>query len=137
MSAVAQSPSADLAVSGFVAGGEQTVASYHPVVFVFSVKNRGPAALNSSADLTYVSVRNGRVVDQLCISRNRVSFDPDSPSCEFGPLASGQKTRMTLIVQPGTDVSGVTVSVRVCASNEGGIPDPVSANNCETRRVEL
>lgn len=137
MSAAAQSPSADLAVSGSVAGGERTVESSHLVAFVFSVKNKGPDAVDSSADLSYVSVQNGRVVDQLCVFPNRVSFNADSPSCEFGTLARGQSARMTLIVRPRTEVSGVTLGVRVCSSNESGIPDPVSANDCATRHVEL
>lgn len=137
MSAAAQPRSADLAVSGSVAGGERTVESSHLVAFVFSVKNEGPAVVDSSADLSYVSVRNGRVVDQLCVFPSRASFNADSPFCEFGTLRPGQNARMTLLVRPRSDVSGVTLSVRVCSSNESDIPDPVAANNCVTQQVDF
>jgi hypothetical protein len=133
---VAGSPvSADLAASGSVAGGLRVVEAFHPVVFDFTLRNRGPAAVDSSADLGYTTVRNGTVVDQLCILANGSSFNADSPACEFGSLAPGEHARMVLIVQPRTDVSQVYVKVRVCASNESGIPDEVSRNDCTTKRV--
>jgi hypothetical protein len=129
------SRSADLAVSGTVAGGEHSVESFHRVVFVFTIRNKGPGTVDSSADLGYTSVRNGSVSDQLCILPDGNSINPDSPQCEYGTLAPGQAARMALIVQPRTDMSGVPVTVRVCSSNESGIPDPVAANNCATRTV--
>jgi hypothetical protein len=131
----APSPIANLAVTGEVAGGEQTVESFHPVVFVFTLKNKGPNAIDSSADMSYTEVLNGTVTDQLCIFPDRRSFNADSPFCEFGPLGVGQVARMTLIVQPLSDVTNVLLSVRVCSSNESGIPDPVGANDCATLGV--
>jgi hypothetical protein len=127
--------SADLAASGSVAGGLRVVESFHPVVFEFTVRNRGPAAVDSSADLAYTIVRNGTVVDQLCVIANGSSFNPDSPACEFGSLAPGEHARMVLIVQPRTNVTQVYVKVRVCASNESDIPDDVSRNDCTTKKV--
>lgn len=131
------SPSADLAVSGSIAGGERSVETFHPVVFVFNLTNNGPNAITSSADLTYSAVRNGTVSDQLCIFPSGASFNPDSPSCEFGTLRVGQTSRMTLIVQPDTGASGQPLSVRVCSSNESGVRDPVPSNNCLTLSVRL
>jgi hypothetical protein len=131
----ALSPSADLAVTGFVAGGERTVESSHPVVFVFTVKNKGPNAVTSSADMAYTRVRNGTVTDQLCILPGGHGFNADSPFCEPGPLRVGQVARMTLIVQPDSNVTGVRLTVRVCSSNESEIPDPVPANDCLTLGV--
>jgi hypothetical protein len=131
----ALAPSSDLEATGFVAGGERTVESSHPVVFVFTLKNKGPDAIDSSADLSYAEVQNGTVTDQLCIFPDRRSFNADSPFCEFGQLKVGQVARMTLIVQPFNNVTGVRLSVRVCSSNESGIPDPVSANDCRTLGV--
>jgi hypothetical protein len=136
-SAAAAPQSADLSVSGFVAGSERTVESSHPVVFVFSLRNRGPSTVDSSADLSYTAVTNGTVTDQLCVFPGGASFNADSPSCEYGQLGTGQVARMTLIVQPRTDVTNVRLSVRVCSSNESEIPDPVSANDCITRSVRL
>jgi hypothetical protein len=127
--------SADLTASASVAGGERTVDSFHPVVFVFTLRNKGPATVDSSADLTYTSVQNGTVVDQLCIVSSGASFNADSPSCEYGALAPGGHARMTLIVQPDPDASQVPLRVRVCASNESEIPDPVPGNNCVTKSV--
>jgi hypothetical protein len=133
----ASARSADLAVSGAVAGGERTVESSHPVVLVFTLKNRGPGDVDSSADMGYVSVRNGTVTDQLCIFFTGASFNADSPQCEYGALSVGQTGRMTLIVQPRTDITDFRLSVKVCSSNESGIPDPVASNDCATRSVRV
>jgi hypothetical protein len=132
----AASSSADLAASGMVAGGERTVESSHPVVFVFTLRNKGPATVDSSADIEYTSIKNGTFVDQLCILSNGNSFNADQPGCEYGELRPGEWARMTLIVQPTRNVSG-PLSVRVCASNESGIPDGVRGNNCTTKTVML
>jgi hypothetical protein len=129
------SPIADLTVTGEVAGGEQTVESFHPVVFVFTLKNKGPNTVDSSADMSYTEIQNGTVTDQLCIFPDRRSFNADTPSCEYGPLGVGQVARMTLIVQPLSGVTDVSLTVRVCSSNESGIPDPVSTNDCTTLGV--
>jgi hypothetical protein len=130
----AQSPSLDLAVTGEVAGGEQSVESFHPVVFVFALQNK-KGTVDSSADMSYTDVQNGTVTDQLCIFPDRRSFNADTPFCEFGQLTKGQVARMTLIVQPLSNVTGVELRVRVCSSNESGIPDPNPANDCTTLAV--
>jgi hypothetical protein len=127
--------SADLAVSGAVAGGARTLEYGHLAVFVFTLRNRGPAAIvDNSADIGYTAVRNGTVVDQYCINTSGSSFNPDSPACEFGDLAPGEHTRMVVIVQPD-NVASAHVRVRVCASNEAGVPDDFPGNDCVTRSV--
>lgn len=131
----AQAPLPDLAVTGVVAGGEETVEFFHPVVFVFTLRNNGPKPTASSADMFIAEVHNGTVTDQLCISPERRSFGPDSPYCEFGPLGVHQTARMTLIVQSLADVTNASLDVRVCSSDESGIPEPVSANDCTTLSV--
>ena len=131
----AHSPLADLAVTGEVAGGEETVESFHPVVFVFTLTNNGPKPVDSSVDMFIAEVQNGTVTDQLCIFPDRRSFNADTPFCEFGPLGVRQAARMTLIVQPLADVTDVRLNVRVCSSNESGIRDPVSTNDCTTLGV--
>jgi hypothetical protein len=131
-----QPTSADLVATGAVAGGETTVPSYHLVAFTFAVTDKGPGSITSSADLDYTSVRHGTVVDQLCIPRDGHAIEPDSPYCESGGLRPGQSNRMTLIVQPDS-VSGVALRVRVCASNESGVPDPRPGNNCVVKSVLL
>jgi hypothetical protein len=125
--------SSDVRVTGFVAGGERSVESSHPVVFVFRETNHGPGAGPDSVDLSIVSSSGGTVTDQLCVFPNGDGFDPDSPSCEPGPLRVHQSSIMTVIVQPN---SGSTVRIRVCTSNEGGLPDPNSSNDCRTLRVQ-
>jgi hypothetical protein len=129
------SPIADLAVTGEVAGGEQSVESFHPVVFVFTLKNKGPNTVDSSADMGYTQVLNGTVTDQLCVFPDGRSFNADSPACEYGSLGTGQLARMVLILQPLSNVTNVSLTVRVCSSNESGIPDPVSGNDCTTLGV--
>ena len=135
LSTSAHSPNADLTVTGVVAGGEETVESNHPVVFVFTLKNKGPSAVDSSADMFIAEVQNGTVTDQLCIGPNHRGVDADTPSCEFGPLGVRQAARMTLIVRPLSDVTDVLLNVRVCSSNESDVPDPVGGNDCATLGV--
>jgi hypothetical protein len=135
--ASSKSAGTDLAVRGYVAGGERTVEISHPVVFVFTLKNKGPRAITSSADQAYTAVSNGTVVDQLCVFPGGNSFNADSPFCEYGTLPVGQSGQMTLVVQPDPGAHGSELSVRVCSSNESGVPDPVSGNNCVTKRVTL
>jgi hypothetical protein len=126
----------DLAVRGFVAGGELNWEPSHLVVFVFTLKNNGPRDM-LSAYQTYTSVSNGTVTDQLCVSPSRNTFNPDSPSCEYTTLNVGQTAKMTLIVQPDASAAGSEVSVRVCSSNGADVPDPVSRNNCVKKSVAL
>jgi hypothetical protein len=135
--ASASEPTADLAVTGSVAGGERTVATYHLVAFTFHLKNKGPNGVTSSADMTYSNVHNGYVVDQLCVMPNGNGFDPDSPSCEPGALAAGQSTHMTLILKPTEGVPNRKLTVQVCASTEDSEVDPISSNNCKIQSVTL
>jgi hypothetical protein len=113
------------------------VETSHPVVLVFTLTNNGPRAITSSADQSYTSVQNGSIADQLCVFPNGNAFNPDSPSCEYGGLKAHQSARMTLIVQPDPTASGQPLSVRVCASNESGVPDPVARNDCLSLTVSL
>lgn len=126
---------ADLAVTGSVAGGETSTESSHLIVFVFTLTNKGPAATDGSADLTLTDVQGGTLVDTMCVLPNGFGINPDSPSCETGPLQARQSVHDTYVVQPsGTSTS---VSLRTCASNEGSIPDPVASNNCKTLSVAI
>jgi hypothetical protein len=124
---------ADLAVTGLVAGGETSTDSGHFIVFVFTLTNKGPAATDGSADLTFTDVQGGSLVDIMCVLPNGVGIYADTPSCETGPLQTKQSVQDTFVLQPsGTSTS---VSLRVCASNEGSVADPVASNNCKTLSV--
>jgi hypothetical protein len=136
--ASAAAPRTDLAVTGSVAGGLRVLGEpSHLVAFTFDLKNKGPDAVTSSADMTYRKVHNGFVVDQLCVMVNGVGFNADSPSCEPGTLAAGESTHMTLILKPTAGALNRTLSVQVCASTEASEVDPVSSNNCKTLSVTL
>jgi hypothetical protein len=136
--ASAAAPSADLAVTGSVAGGLRILGEpSHLVAFTFDLKNKGPNGVTSSADMTYSRVHNGFVVDQLCVLPNGTGFNADSPSCEPGALAAGESTHMTLILKPTAGALNRKLTVRVCASTEGSEVDPVASNNCKTLSVTL
>jgi hypothetical protein len=136
--ASAAAPTTDLAVTGSVVGGLKIIGEpSHLVAFSFDLKNKGPNAVTSSADMTFSKVHNGFVVDQLCVTADGVGFNADSPTCEPGPLAAGKSTHMTLILKPTAGALNRTLSVRVCASTEDSEVDPVSANNCKTLSVTL
>ena len=129
----AKAQGADLAVTGLVAGGETSTESSHLIVFVFTLTNKGPAATDGSADLTLTDAQGGTLVDTMCVLPNGFGINPDSPSCETGPLQPQKSVHDTYVVQPSGP--STTVSVRTCASNEGSIPDPVASNNCKTLSV--
>lgn len=126
---------ADLAVTGSVAGGETSTESFHLVVFVFTLKNEGPATTDGSADLIVTDVQGGTLLDTMCVLPNGFGINPDSPACETGPLQSHQSVHDTYVVQPSGSVA--PVSMTACASNEGSNPDPVSSNNCKTLSVDI
>jgi hypothetical protein len=136
--ASAAAPTTDLAVTGSVVSGLRiTGETSHLIAFSFDLKNKGPNAVTSSADMTYSKVHNGFVVDQLCVMANGVGFNADSPTCEPGALAAGESTHMTLILKPTAGALNRELSVRVCASTEDSEVDPVSSNNCKTLSVTL
>jgi hypothetical protein len=127
---------ADLAVTGLVAGGETSTESFHLVVFVFTLRNKGPAATDGSADVVVTHVRGGTVVDAMCVLPNGFGINPDGgPSCETGELAPKQSVQDTFVIQPSATATSVSVSA--CSTNEGLVPDPVAANNCKTLAVAL
>jgi hypothetical protein len=131
----ANTQGADLAVTGSVAGGETSTESFHLIVFVFTLTNKGPLATDGSADLTVTDVQGGSLVDVMCVLPNGFGINPDSPSCETGPLHAKQSVQDTYVLQPsGTSTS---VSLRACASNEGSVGDPVASNNCKTLDVVI
>lgn len=131
----ADTQGADLATTGIVAGGETSTESSHLIVFVLTLTNKGPMGSGASADLVLTDVQGGTVVDTMCVLPNGFGINPDTPSCEFGPLRSKQSVQATYVVQPSGP--STTVSVRVCASNEGSVPDPVASNNCKTLTVAI
>ena len=131
----ANTQGADLAVTGSVAGGETSTESFHLIVFVFTLTNKGPAATDGSADLTVTDVQGGSLVDVMCVLPNGFGINPDSPSCETGPLHTKQSVHDTFVLQPSGP--STSVSVRACASNEGSISDPVAGNNCKTLSVVI
>ena len=126
---------ADLAVTGSVAGGETSTESFHLIVFVFTLTNKGPAATDGSADLTVTDVQGGSLVDVMCVLPNGFGINPDSPSCETGALRTNQSVQDTFVLQPSGP--STTVSLRACASNEGNVGDPVASNNCKTLSVVI
>ena len=131
----ARTQGADLAVTGLVAGGETSTESFHLVVFVFRLTNNGPLATDGSADVVLTDVQGGTLLDVMCVLPNGFGINPDSPSCETGPLARKHSVQDTYVVQPST--TATSVSLRACSSNEGSVPDPVAANNCKTLVVAL
>jgi hypothetical protein len=132
---VATTAAADLAMSGSVAGGETSTESSHLIAMVFTLTNKGPGDIDSSADTTVTVLSGGTMVDEMCVLPNGFGINADTPVCEQGQLPAGHSFKSTVILQPsGNDV---TLSVRACASNESGIPDPRPGNNCKTLMVNI
>ena len=131
----AKAKGADLAVTGQVAGGETSTESSHLVVFVFTLMNKGPLATDGSADLTVTSIQGGTLVDTMCVLPSGFGINPDTPTCETGPLLAKQSVHDTYVIQPSG--APAPVSLTACAGNEGSVPDPAASNNCATLEVAI
>jgi len=126
---------ADLAANGIVAGGETSTERSHLIVFVLTLTNKGPIGSGASADLVLTDLQGGTLLDTMCVLPNGFGINPDTPSCEFGPLRAKQSVQATYVVQP-SDTS-TSVSLRACTNNEGSVPDPVASNNCTALAVAI
>ena len=128
--------SADLAVTGTVAGGVKGTERFHLVVFVFTLTNQGPDGTGEdSADLVLTDLVGGTTADVSCVLPNGFAINPDGWFCETGPLQPGHSVQATFVVQPSG--ASPSVSARACASNEGEVPDPQAGNNCAVLSVSV
>ncbi len=66
--------------SAAIRGGETSTESFHLIVFVFTLTNKGPLTTDASADLTVTDVQGGSLVDVMCVLPNGFGINPDFPA---------------------------------------------------------
>jgi hypothetical protein len=117
-------------VTGFTRSGPEQEL---PVVFTMRNHSRTTTVgvdffftlTNATADGT----------DYVCPQSDHVLTTADGPSCEPGYLAAGRTTRAAVMVTP--TISSGTVTVKACANDESGYPDPVPSNDCKTVHIRI
>jgi hypothetical protein len=130
----------DLSMSGSVVAGVASASTYKQVPFTFMIKNK---STTTAADISFnfSPIVNGTAsdysADYVCpLTTNHYDINPDSSSCEPGTLGPGKSSSAAIIVTPSGS-SGQTVTVKACAQNLSGAPDPVSSNNCKTLSIKI
>ena len=97
---------------------------------VFTLTNKCPKPVDPSADMFIAEVQERHGGRSAVHVPRPAKFQRRHPVLRV--LGVRQSARMTLIVHPFTDVTDVRLNVRVCSSNESGIPNPVSTNDRTT-----
>lgn len=109
------------------------------VVFKAYGKNLGPG--ESQLDITFSSLTHladeAHGLREFCLIpawEGGGTFDPDSPSCEFGPEPEGF-VGIAKVVTYVMGTPGRYASIKFCTSNETGFADSNPTNDCRTGRV--
>ena len=120
------------------------------VVFRAVGQDLGPSSVDSSIDVAFVAYgrthpmppSNLRVVRVSCFTRG-FGTPPDVSSdgavCEFGGVSAGTKVWMKVVAVVRRTAAGRQdrATIRFCASNESGAPDPDPSNDCRRAHVAI
>jgi hypothetical protein len=133
-SSVAATANVDLSITGGTVTGFTTASSWQELPVSFTMRNRSGTAV--SVDF-YFTLTNATAdgTDYVCPLANHVLINPDTPACEPGILGAGKTTSAAILVTP--TISSGTVTVKACANDENGNPDPVPSNNCKTVHIRI
>jgi hypothetical protein len=124
----------DLAIVGTVVAGVTSSQPGQELPFLFTITNHSATA---PADLSfYFTVTNATAdgSDYVCPTLGHVNINPDTPACEPGRLGAGKSSSAAIMVTP---TAAGTVTVKACAQDLSGSPDPVSRNDCKTLSVTI
>jgi hypothetical protein len=132
--------SLDLSMTGSVVAGVKTVevARGTHVAFSFTMKNNSTSLTSNDVSFNFTFTHTsdpGMEFYECPLVSTHVAINPDTPSCEPGGLGPGKSTQAAVIVVPISGYSSMTV--KACASNLDGTPDPVSSNNCKSLTVAV
>ncbi|HJQ03352.1 MAG TPA: hypothetical protein VJ851_17280 [Jatrophihabitans sp.] len=125
----------DLSITGGTVTGFTRSGPEQELPVVFTMRNHSQTTSVSVDFFFTLTNATADGTDYVCPQSNHVLTGPDGPACEPGYLAAGRTTRAAIMVTP-TITSG-TVSVKACANDESGNPDPVPSNNCKTVHIRI
>ena len=125
----------DLSITGGTVTGFTRSGPEQELPVVFTMRNHS-GTTSVSVDF-FFTLTNATAdgTDYVCPQSNHVLTGADGPSCEPGYLAAGRTTRAAVMVTP--TISSGTVTVKACANDESGNPDPVPSNNCKTVHIRI
>ena len=126
----------DLGMTGSTVAGYTSAQSGQELPVTFTIKNHSTTT-SATVDFFFtITHATADASDFVCpLVSNHFNIFPDTPACEVGVLGAGKSTSAAILVTP--NISTGTVTVRACAMNETGSPDPVSSNNCKTVSIPI
>lgn len=123
------------------------------VVYKVVAENAGPDPLASSLDIIYNDPRsvrlrnyafeydsvNLRITDVNCYFNHfgGVGPSPDTPACEFGFTAVGNRVYMKVVARIAPRTSSNIAALGFFVANESSIPDPNPSNNVVISRIPI
>lgn len=126
----------DLGMAGSTVAGYTSAQSGQKLPVTFTIKNHSTTT-SATVDFFFtITHATADASDFVCpLVSNHFNIVPDTPACEVGVLGAGKSTSAAILVTP--KITTGTVTVRACAMNETGSPDPVSSNNCKTVSIPI
>lgn len=125
----------DLSLTGGTVTGFTRAGSDQELPVAFTMRNHSrttTVSVDFSFTLTNATADG---TDYACPMSNHVLTGPDGSFCEPGYLAAGRTIQAAILVTP--TISTGTVTVKACADDESGNPDPVPSNNCKTVHIRI
>ncbi len=122
--------------AGSTVAGYTSAQSGQKLPVTFTIKNHSTTT-SATVDFFFtITHATADASDFVCpLVSNHFNIVPDTPACEVGVLGAGKSTSAAILVTP--KITTGTVTVRACAMNETGSPDPVSSNNCKTVSIPI
>jgi hypothetical protein len=125
----------DLSITGGTVTGFTRAGAEQELPVVFTMRNHSQTTSVSVDFFFTLTNATADGTDYVCPQSDHVLTGPDGPSCEPGYLAAGRTTRAAIMVTP--TISSGMVSVKACANDESGNPDPVPSNDCKTVQIRI
>jgi len=132
--AFAQDINADIGIVSVTASAKHAHVG-DLVVFTAVAEDFGPDPIvDDSLDVTYYNPTAFHVLRERCSG----GISPDTPSCEFGAVAAGEKVAVQIVGRVLADRGDYAV-LSFCVSDESGgrLQDPNPVNDCGTAQVRI
>ena len=131
----ASTTNVDLSITGGTVTGFTRAGPDQELPVAFTMRNHSRTTSVSVDFFFTLTNATADGTDYVCPMSDHVLTGPDGPACEPGFLAPGRTTRAAIMVTP--TISSGTVTVKACADDESGNPDPVPSNNCKTVHIRI
>ena len=132
----ASTANVDLNITGGTVAGFTAAQPWQELPVSFTMTNHS-SSIATSVDFQFtVTNATASGEDYVCPTvGDGFNINPDTPFCEAGVLGPHKRTSAAILVTP--TISSGTVTVRACANDEAGHPDPQPGNNCKTVSIPI